>query len=120
MLKPETSDGRHGNKLNAYTGIDIQRHQSATLLSKDKINRRDNRHLWKILYYMIENMIRIQWYVDKHLVDYYQKLKKQPHGKHHKVACIACVKKFLKCLFHLVTTGQRYDYAVATYHCVNW
>lgn len=106
-------------QLNAFTGIDIRRHQSGTLLYKDRINRRGNKHLRKILYYMIENMIRNQRHADNHLVDYYRKLKKQPHGKHHKVACIACVNKFLKCLFHLVTTGQRYDYAVATHHCVN-
>src|SRR5699024_6362934 len=103
-------------QLNAFTGIDVRRYQSGTILYKDKINRRGNKHLRKILYYTIENMIRNQKHSDNHLVDYYQKLKKQPYGKHHKVACIACVNKFLKCLFHLVSTGQRYDYALATNH----
>ena len=31
-----------------------------------------------------------------HIVDYYYKLKKQPYSKHHKVATIACMNKFLK------------------------
>lgn len=118
----EAGDIRRFNtskQLNAFAGIDIRRYQSGTILYKDKINRRGNKHLRKILYFTIENMIRAQKSTDNHLVDYYQKLKKQPHDKHHKVACIACVNKFLKCLFHLVRTGQRYDYAMATNHRIS-
>src|SRR5699024_3464908 len=118
----EAGDIRRFNtskQLNAFTGIDIRRYQSGIILYKDKINRRGNKHLRKILYYTIENMIRNQSNGGNHLVDYYQRLKKQPYDKHHKVACIACVNKFLKCFFHLVSTEQRYDYAVATNHRVH-
>ncbi len=44
-------------QLNAYAGIDIRRFQSGTLFYRDKINKCGNRHLRKILYFTIQNMI---------------------------------------------------------------
>ncbi|MEK4496426.1 hypothetical protein [Ureibacillus sp. FSL W8-0352] len=38
-----------------------------------------------------------------HFVDYYYKLKTQPQRKPHKVAIIACINKFLKVTFQLLT-----------------
>jgi transposase len=100
-------------QLNAYVGIDIRRFQSGTLFYKDKINKRGNSHLRKILYFTIQNMIRQRRLGGNHFVDYYDKLKTQPYNKRHKVASIACVNKLLKCLFHLITHNLHYDYRIA-------
>ncbi|MEI4623851.1 hypothetical protein WAG10_26100, partial [Bacillus cereus] len=48
--------------------------------------------------------------LQQNLVEYYDKLKTQPYNKCHKVASIACVNKFLKLLFHLITHDIHYDY----------
>jgi transposase len=103
----------NNKQLNAYTGIDIRRFQSGTLFYKDKINKRGNRHLRKILYFTIGNMICQRRFGNNHFVDYYDKLKTQPYNKCHKVASIACVNKLLKCLFHLITHNLHYNYQFA-------
>ncbi|WP_078412155.1 IS110 family RNA-guided transposase [Priestia abyssalis] len=100
-------------QLNAYAGIDIRRFQSGTLFYKDKINKRGNSYLRKILYFTIQNMIRQRRFGGNHIVDYYDKLKTQPYNKRHKVASIACVNKLLKSLFHLITHDLHYDYQLA-------
>lgn len=100
-------------QLNAYAGIDIRRFQSGTLFYKDKINKRGNSHLRKILYFTIQNMIRQRRFGQNHIVDYYDKLKTQPYNKRHKVASIACVNKLLKCLFYLITHDLHYNYQLA-------
>jgi transposase len=100
-------------QLNAYAGIDIRRFQSGTILYQDKINKRGNKHLRKILYQTIQNMIKQRRFGGNHFVDYYDKLKTQPYNKRHKVASIACVNKLLKCLFHLITHNLHYDYQSA-------
>ncbi|MDQ0258098.1 transposase [Evansella vedderi] len=71
-------------QLNAYVGIDIMHYQSGNTFYKDKINKRGKKS--------------------------YDKLKTQPQGKPHKVASIACVNKFLKVAFHLITHNITYDY----------
>ncbi|KZM55487.1 hypothetical protein A3Q35_11845 [Aeribacillus pallidus] len=101
-------------QLNAYAGIDIRRFQSGTLFYKDKINKRGNSHLRKILYFTIQNMIRQRRFGHNHFVEYYDKLKTQPYNKCHKVASIACVNKLLKCLFHLITHNLTYNYEIAS------
>ncbi|MDM5336552.1 IS110 family transposase [Fictibacillus enclensis] len=101
---------KNNKQLNAYAGIDIRRFQSGTILYQDKINRRGNKHLRKVLYFTIQNMIKQRRFADNHFVDYYDKLKTQPYNKRHKVASIACVNKLLKCLFHLITHNLHYDY----------
>ena len=101
-------------QLNAYAGIDIRRFQSGTLFYKDKINKRGNSHLRKILYFTIQNMIRQRCFGHNHFVEYYDKLKTQPYNKCHKVASIACVNKLLKCLFHLITHNLTYNYEIAS------
>lgn len=45
----------------------------------------------------------------KTIVDYYYKLKRQPYSKHHKVATVACINKFLKIMHHLIIHGKYYD-----------
>lgn len=104
----------NNKQLNAYAGIDIRRFESGTLFYKDKINKRGNKELRKILYYTIQNMIKLRRFGGNHLVDYYDRLKKQPYNKCHKVASIACVNKLLKVIFHLITHNQIYNYEIAT------
>jgi len=101
----------NAKQINAYAGIDIQRYQSGTLQHQDKINKRGNRRLRKILYFMIMSMISLRSKTNNTIVEYYDKLKKQPNGKIHKVAVIACVNKFLKVAFHLIQHGILYQYA---------
>lgn len=101
-------------QLNAYVGIDIMRYQSGNTFYKDKINKRGNNKLRKILYFMIQTMIKLRKKTNNHIVEYYDKLKTQPQGKPHKVASIACVNKFLKVAFHLITHNITYDYEVAS------
>ncbi len=101
-------------QLNAYTGIDIRRFQSGKTFYKDKINKRGNKHLRKLLYIIIQNMIKRRRFGQNHFVDYYDKIKMQPYNKCHKVASIACMNKLLKNIFYLVTHDLNYDYRLAT------
>lgn len=103
----------NNKQLNAYAGIDIRRYQSGKFIAKDKINKRGNKHLRKLLYIIIQNMIKQRRFGQNHFVDYYDKLKKQPYNKCHKVASIACVNKLLKSIFFLVTHNMFYDYRLA-------
>lgn len=49
-----------------------------------------------------------------HIIDYYYKMKGQPYNKHHKVAVIACINKFIRVIFHLILHGKLYDYNIAS------
>lgn len=103
---------QNAKQLNAYTGIDIMRYQSGNTQYRDRINKRGNKHLRKILYFMVCAMLMAKG-KPNHFVDYYYKLKKQPQRKPHKVAIIACINKFLKVTFQLLTRGILYDYETA-------
>ncbi|MGC4379455.1 IS110 family transposase [Fictibacillus sp. Mic-4] len=105
---------KNHKKLNAYVGIDIMRYQSGNTFYKDKINKRGNNKLRKILFFMIKTMITLRKKTENHLVEYYDKLKTQPQRKPHKVASVACINKFLKVAFHLITHGILYDYETAS------
>ena len=107
---------KNHKQLNAYVGIDIMRYQSGNTFYKDKINKRGNNKLRKILFYMVQTMIQLRKNTKNHIVDYYDKLKTQPQRKPHKVASIACVNKFLKSAYHLITHNLKYDYEKATMH----
>lgn len=115
-LLAEIGDIRRFNsnkQINAYAGIDIRRFQSGKTFFKDKINKRGNKHLRKLLYIVIQNMIKQRRFGQNHFVNYYDKLKTQPYNKCHKVASIACVNKLLKTIFYLVTQNLNYDYRLA-------
>jgi len=101
---------QNSKQINAYTGIDIQRYQSGKLQHQDKINKRGNKRLRKILFQVVTNMISWRAKTQNTIVDYYDKLKKQPNGKLHKVAMIASMNKFLKVAFHLIQNGLLYQY----------
>ena len=107
---------KNHKQLNAYVGIDIRTYQSGNTHYQDRINKRGNKKLRKILFFMIRTMITLRKITNNHLVDYYDKLKTQPQRKPHKVACVACMNKFLKLAFHLITHGITYDYEEATNH----
>lgn len=101
---------KNSKQINAYVGIDIHRYQSGKLQHQDRINKRGNKRLRKILFFMIMTMIAQRKKSNNHIVDYYDRLKKQPQSKPHKVAVIACVNKFLRIAFHLIHHGILYDY----------
>lgn len=105
---------KNNKQINAYAGIDIQRYQSGKLQYQDRINKRGNRRLRKILYFMVMSMISLRKKTKNRIVDYYDQLKKQPQSKPHKVAVIACVNKFLKVAFHLIQHDIPYDYESAS------
>lgn len=104
----------NNKQLNTYTRIDIRRFQSGETFYKDKINKRGNKHLRKLPYRIIQNMIEIRRYGHNHIVEYYDKLKTQLHNKCHKVASIASVNKLLKLLLYLITHNIHYDYRLTT------
>ncbi|WP_342473200.1 IS110 family transposase [Metasolibacillus sp. FSL H7-0170] len=104
---------QNAKQLNAYVGIDIMRYQSGNTQYRDRINKRGNKKLRKILFFMICTMITLRKKTNNHLVDYYDKLKTQPQRKPHKVAIVACINKFLKMTFQLMTQGILYDYESA-------
>jgi len=104
---------QNAKQLNAYVGIDIMRYQSGNTQYRDRINKRGNKKLRKILYFMICTMITLRKKTNNHLVDYYDKLKTQPQRKPHKVAIVACINKFLKMTFQLLIHGTLYDYESA-------
>ncbi|WP_235443519.1 IS110 family transposase [Peribacillus frigoritolerans] len=104
----------NNKQLNAYAGIDIRRFQSGITYFKDKINKRGNKHLRKLLFLIIQNMIKQRRYGRNHIVEYYDKLKTQPYNKCHKVASIACVNKLLKNIFFLISHNMNYDYGLAS------
>lgn len=104
---------KNNKQLNAYVGIDIMTYQSGNTRYQDRINKRGNKKLRKILFFMIKSMITLRKITNNHLVNYYDKLKTQPQRKPHKVAVIACMNKFLKLIFHLIHHNIPYDYNTA-------
>jgi len=103
---------KSNKQVNAYVGIDIARYQSGNVHYKDHINKRGNKRLRGMLFFMIVSMLGTK--KQNHIVEYYYKLKKQPYSKHHKVAIIACINKFLKFTHHLIIHEKFYDYGEAT------
>jgi|SRR5690625_84852 len=100
-------------KVNAFIGIDIRRYQSGKYAGQDHINKRGNPKGRKVLYFIVRNMIRQQKAAPNHIIDYYYKLKKQPHPKKDKVAVVACMNKLLKCIYSMVRNNTGYDYSYA-------
>ncbi|MBC1605333.1 transposase [Listeria rocourtiae] len=111
----ETGDFRQAEReLNAYAGIDIRSCQSGKTFYSDHINKRGNPKLRKLLYLMIQNMLKKQQNTPNHIVHYYYKQKEEPYNKYHKVASVACINKLLKTIHYLIKTNQMYDYRLAT------
>ncbi|HDZ5682344.1 TPA: IS110 family transposase, partial [Staphylococcus aureus] len=74
---------KSNKQLNAFVGIDIKRYQSGSTQSRDTINKRGNKKARRLLFWVVMNIIRGQHHYDNHVVDYYYKLRKQPHEKAH-------------------------------------
>ncbi|HCT0462941.1 TPA: IS110 family transposase, partial [Staphylococcus pseudintermedius] len=100
-------------QLNAFVGIDIKRYQSGTSKSRDTINKRGNKKARRLLYLIIMNIIRGRNHYQSHIVDYYYKLREQPHGKTHKTAVIASINRLLKTIHYLIVNNKLYDYQKA-------
>ena len=100
-------------QLNAYVGIDIKRYQSGTTHYKDKINKRGNKNSRRLLYLIVMNFLRGKHRYDNHIVDYYYKLKEQPHEKAHKTAVVACINRLLKTIYYLIMNHRLYDYQMS-------
>ncbi len=47
------------------------------------------------------------------IVDYYYKLREQPHGRTHKTAVIASINRLLKTIHYLIVNDKLYDYQKA-------
>lgn len=101
-------------ELNAYAGIDIRRYQSGKTFYSDHINKRGNPKLRKLLYLIIQNMLKKQRNAPNHIIHYYYRQKEEPYNKCHKVASVACINKLLKTIHYLTKTNQMYDYSLAT------
>ncbi len=101
-------------ELNAYAGIDIRRYQAGKTYYSDHINKRGRPKLRKLLYLIIQNMLKKQQNTPNHIVHYYYKQKEEPYNKCHKVASVACINKLLKTIHYLTKTNQMYDYSLAT------
>ncbi|EGQ3323714.1 TPA: IS110 family transposase, partial [Staphylococcus pseudintermedius] len=64
-------------------------------------------------YLIIMNIIRGRNHYQSHIVDYYYKLREQPHGKTHKTAVIASINRLLKTIHYLIVNNKLYDYQKA-------
>ncbi|BDX51275.1 TPA: IS110 family transposase [Enterococcus faecalis] len=106
----------NSKQINAFVGIDVRRYQSGKFQMRDKINKRGNKKLRKILYLVILNMIRNKSTEKNHIKEYYYKLKADPMNKCHKVAVIAAINKLLRTIFYLVKQDVLYDYEKAITH----
>ncbi|PCF34129.1 IS110 family transposase, partial [Staphylococcus delphini] len=116
LLIGELGDIRNfktNKQLNAFVGIDIKRYQSGTSKSRDTINKRGNKKARRLLYLIIMNIIRGRNHYQSHIVDYYYKLREQPHGKPHKTAVIASINRLLKTIHYLIVNDKLYDYQKA-------
>lgn len=61
---------KNPKQINAYVGIDIQRYQSGKLQHQDRINKRGNKKLRKILFFMIMTMISQRKKSHNQIVDF--------------------------------------------------
>lgn len=59
------------NHSDLYVDINIHNLKSSIAFYKDKINK----HLRKLLFLIIQNMIKQRRHEQKHIVEYYNKLK---------------------------------------------
>ena len=95
---------RSGKQLVAYAGIDTVIYESGKYRARMGISKRGNRHLRRILYLMMTNVVSNK---DSEYVGYF--LKKRKEGKAFKVAIFALANKFLRRTYAKI----REAYAVA-------
>ena len=83
--------------MTAYCGLDPSIKQSGKSINvKGPISKSGNKYLRKILYVIINNIIRLSSRIkdDNDIEIYYR--KKRNEGKHHYAATIACTTKLLR------------------------
>lgn len=81
------------DKLVAFTGLDVAARRSGTWKGRERISKRGNPHLRKLLF-------QLAWGLKQHndvYKEYYQKMRKR--GKHYFTCLIAVARKFLRFLF---------------------
>src|SRR5699024_10650020 len=76
---------KSNKQLNAFVGIDIARYQSGNIHYKDHINKRGNKRLRGILFFMIVSMLGTSRKESNHIVDYYYKL-----NQNHQCELVVC------------------------------
>lgn len=84
----------HKDQLVAFVGLDIMVRKSGTFQGKEKLSKRGNSYLRKILY-------QTAWSLKQHnpiFQAYYNRLYRE-QGKHYTASLIAVARKFLKFLF---------------------
>ncbi len=81
------------DKLVAFTGLDVAARRSGAWKGRERISKRGNPHLRKLLF-------QTAWGLKQHNAiykEYYQKMRKR--GKHYFTCLIAVARKFLRFLF---------------------
>jgi transposase len=83
----------HRDQLTAFVGLDVAARRSGTWKGREKISKRGDPHLRKLLFQMA-------WGLKQHNVvykEYYERLRKD--GKHYFTCLVAVARKFLRFLF---------------------
>ena len=92
------------SKLIKFAGVAPKHHESSQLNQKHcSISKKGNKYLRKILYQVITPVIKN----NKVFQDYYD--KKILEGKSHRCAQGHCVRKLLRIIFHILSTGEKFD-----------
>lgn len=92
------------NKILAYAGMSPSIYQSGKLYSSHaKMEKRGSKYLRSALYNASKNVINN----DEVFKSYYA--KKRAEGKHYNVALSHVAKKLVRIIFHIETTGEKYQ-----------
>lgn len=92
------------SKILAYAGMSPSTYQSGQLYSTHaKMEKRGSKYLRSALYNAAKNVL----HNDRIFRAYYE--KKRAEGKHYNVALSHVAKKLVRIIFHLETTGEKYQ-----------
>ena len=94
------------SKLTKYIGVAPMHYESSQYEQRHSaITKKGNKYLRKVLYQVITPVINN----NKVFKDFYD--KKRSEGKSHRCAQGHCVRKLIRILFHILTTGELFDSA---------
>jgi transposase len=119
---------KNSNKLNAFVGLDIHQYQSGDKDLRTGISKHGNPIARKILFRAISTIATAAKHRPCHIADYYnerkqldlaylRQKKKQSSESIHvntKKTAISAMNRLIRTIYHLITTDQFYDYAVAS------
>lgn len=92
------------SKLTKYVGVAPMHYESSQYEHRHStITKKGNKYLRKMLYQVITPVINN----NKVFKDFYD--KKISEGKSHRCAQGHCVRKLIRILFHILTTGELFD-----------